>query len=256
MSRPVVEGKRGPVRVAAPPEAAARADALAARHGLARAPEPAPYELWCGPAGPVLRRSDPAVRGPAVRSALHVVRRGRDPLLRAVAGRRGGRSDGVVADATAGLGADAGALAEAGWRVEMFERAPFLAALLEEGLEALRRSEDPRLRERAARMRLHAQDAEVGLPALSLVPAVVLLDPMYPRSKGGAKGAGIDLLRELLGPPDDAEAKRLLRAAQAVARRVVVKRPRKAPPLAAHVSGSILGRTTRFDLYAGAQARA
>jgi 16S rRNA (guanine1516-N2)-methyltransferase len=58
------------------------------------------------------------------------------------------------------------------------------------------------------------------------------------------------LLRALL--PEPSEDVGLLAAARAAAtRRVVVKRPRRAPPLdGVRPSGSLMGTTTRFDLYA------
>lgn len=76
------------------------------------------------------------------------------------------------------------------------------------------------------------------------------LDPMFPvrRSKAAVK-KDMALFHTLVGPDEDADA--LLAPALALAqRRVVVKRPRIAPPLAGHQPGMILsGKSSRFDIY-------
>lgn len=157
------------------------------------------------------------------------------------------RGVGRVIDATAGLGQDAFALAEAGCRVEMIERSPVVAALLRDGLA--RAGRDPATAAAAGRMFLHQGDATALLAQLAPVE-VVYLDPMYPRSgREGRKVESMRLLRELLGGDEDSGS--LLAAARAAAsRRVVVKRPRRAPWLAGVApSGSQSGKTVRYDLY-------
>jgi 16S rRNA (guanine1516-N2)-methyltransferase len=194
-----------------------------------------------------LREPGPAGPGPVAVE----FRPGRgSPLLRRATLAGGGASR--LVDATAGVGKDAFAMAEAGAQVELIERSELLAALLEDGLS--RALEDPRCREAAGRMRLHVGDAAEVLPRLGPVD-VVYLDPMYPRSgREGRKSKEMRLLREILGPDDDAE--RLLPVARSVAgRRVVVKRPLKAPPLGRQTpSGSLRGTTVRYDLYGPAGA--
>jgi 16S rRNA (guanine1516-N2)-methyltransferase len=184
--------------------------------------------------GPAASGADPVRPTPPPRSG----RGGRDPLLRAI----GAAAD--VIDATAGWGADAGVLAAAGRRVRMLERHPVLALVLADALERWRAAEHPA----AARLELLAVDARHALA--SLRADAVLLDPMYPeRGKRGRKGEDLALARRLVG--DDGDQDELLAAARAAARRrVVVKRPRTAPYLAGRVpTGSIVGRTTRYDLY-------
>lgn len=165
-------------------------------------------------------------------------------LLRALLVNRGVSR---VVDATAGLGQDAFALAEAGCRVEMIERSPVVAALLRDGLGRALRNPDSAAA--AGRLVLHEGEATALLPQLAPVE-VVYLDPMYPRSgREGRKVKGMRLLRELLGGDEDAGE--LLTVARAAAgRRVVVKRPRRAPWLAGVApSGSQAGKTVRYDLY-------
>jgi len=189
-----------------------------------------------------------------VRVNLEAGRPGRDPIVRAVRGSR--RADTLhVVDATAGLGKDALALARAGMRVTAIERDPLLAVLLDDALHRGNQAQDADLGELANRMRVLQGDARRLLGEVQPPPDVVVLDPMYPRLRGGAKRRDAAFLRAWLGEPSaDAtdEERALLEVAQGVAAtRVVVKRPLKAPPLASGVSGSLRGATTRFDVYAG-----
>ena len=214
-----------------------------------------PYDalLEVGADGLALRLPD----GPRVRVAPRVSAQrrpgGRDLLLRAV-----GRvtPEGTVVDATAGLGDDAFHLASQGLRVILMERSPLVAALLEDALERARSGHEGDAAARAAaRMRLLVGDARELLRSLDPPPDAVVLDPMYPRTgKRSLPGKGMALFRSLVG--DDADAPGLLEAALAVAqRRVAVKRPKRAPALGAErgaprPSGSVVGTTTRYDLYA------
>lgn len=149
-----------------------------------------------------------------------------------------GRHAGVrtVIDATAGLGRDAAALALAGFEVTAIERAPPLVALWR---EAMKRP--------PARLTFLEGDALALLRTLP-PPDAVYLDPMYPEAKRkSAPQKELVLLRELVG--DDLDAPELLAIAREVAKlRVVVKRPKKAPPLAPP-SHSWEGASTRYDLY-------
>lgn len=182
-------------------------------------------------------------------AALGKPRHGHDLLGRAI-----GRRDATVVDATAGLGADAFQLATAGHQVTMVERMPLVALLLEDALERARSGMVGSLAAAASeRLALVSGDARLylrQLPAAS-APEVILLDPMYPRrGKAALPAKGMALFRRLVGEDDDADE--LLTVARAVAlRRVVVKRPLRAPPLGGMMpSGSLKGSTTRYDLYA------
>lgn len=204
-----------------------------------------------------------AADGTTVRAAvdhLSAPRRGRDLLGRAVKGAlKGAPSPGgpgpQVVDATAGLGADSFHLASQGLRVLMVERVPDVAALL---ADALARAGDGAygedVRRAVANLSLRVGDANTVLAELAadgLKPAVVYLDPMYPGTKKSAlPGKGMALFRALVGADDDA-AELLQVARRAASRRVVVKRPLKAPYLGGlEPTGSLKGSTTRYDLYA------
>ena len=103
-------------------------------------------------------------------------------------------------------------------------------------------------------MHLAHGDATRELAALvaasGVAPQVVHLDPMFPhREKSALVKKEMRLFRELAG--DDDDAPRLLEAALDVAtHRVVVKRPRKAPPIAGPAPQHVIeGKTSRYDLY-------
>ena len=134
----------------------------------------------------------------------------------------------------------------------MIERQPVIAALLDDALERACRSDRDEVRQLAARLTMICADARSVLREWSAPPPdVVLLDPMFPQRHGSAAvRKEMQLFQALVGNDDDAPA--LLEAALGIARhRVVVKRPRRAPPLAGPRPGhAIEGRSTRFDVYA------
>ena len=154
-----------------------------------------------------------------------------------------------VLDATAGLGRDAFVLATLGCTVEMIERQPLVAALLEDGLQ--RAALDAEVAPIVARMRLHCGDAIDLLRAWSgEPPQVIYLDPMFPhRDKSAMVKKEMRLFRPLVGVDLDAPA--LLEAALALAtHRVVVKRSRKAPAIEGSKPGYALeGKSSRYDIY-------
>lgn len=176
---------------------------------------------------------------------------GRGQLVAKACGLSKGVSPSIV-DATAGLGRDAFVLASLGAQVLLIERVAAIAALLEDGLKrALKHSETADI---AARMMLAHGDAAQSLAQLvasaCFTPQVIHLDPMFPhREKSALVKKEMRLFRELAG--DDNDASRLLEAALDVAtHRVVVKRPRKAPPIAGPAPQHTLeGKTSRYDLY-------
>jgi 16S rRNA (guanine1516-N2)-methyltransferase len=150
-----------------------------------------------------------------------------------------------VLDATAGLGRDAFTLAALGARVTLAERNATVATLLTDARE--RALVDPASAEAAARTEIVCSDARklMGPPASF---DVIYLDPMYPeRGKTALAKKEMQLLRELTGGDEDADE--LLARANA-RRRIVVKRPLAAPPLAGRApSLALRGTQARFDIY-------
>ncbi|OUS13220.1 hypothetical protein A9Q89_04145 [Gammaproteobacteria bacterium 53_120_T64] len=157
-----------------------------------------------------------------------------------------------IMDLTAGLGRDSYVLATAGAQVTMFERQPVVAALLADGLRRLCGAGDEQELAIAQRLCLHQGDSLDCAAALAeqAPPDVIYLDPMFPeRGKTAKVKKAMAFFHHLVGSDDDAAA--LLPLALATARyRVVVKRPRHAPPLADMKPGLCFeGKSTRFDVY-------
>ena len=81
-------------------------------------------------------------------------------------------------------------------------------------------------------------------------PDVIYLDPMYPtRTKSALGKKELRILRQIVG--EDLDAGELLQVALKTARkRVVVKRPRLAPPIPGPEPNLVFkGKTSRFDVY-------
>lgn len=181
--------------------------------------------------------------------------RNKEPLARAV-GLKGAAVP-TVLDATAGLGRDAFVLAALGCQVSLVERSPIIAALLRDGI--VRALADRDTQAIAQRMQPRVGDAVAIMEHIAERdrPDVIYLDPMYPhRSKSALVKKEMRLLRALVG--EDLDAPRVLETALHVAcKRVVVKRPRLAASLPGIApSHTLLGNTTRFDIYLRAHAAA
>ncbi|MTC73083.1 16S rRNA (guanine(1516)-N(2))-methyltransferase RsmJ [Providencia sp. wls1919] len=154
-----------------------------------------------------------------------------------------------VIDATAGLGRDAFVLAALGCKVRMLERHPVVAALLDDGLQ--RGYQDPEIGEwLQSRMSLIHASSITALAEITEAPDVIYLDPMYPhRQKSALVKKEMRVFQSLVGADDDADS--LLAPAIALAkRRVVVKRPDYAEPLAGQKAPSaVTTKSHRFDIY-------
>lgn len=181
----------------------------------------------------------------------------RQPLGRAL----GGTAE-LVVDATAGLGEDTLRLACFGARVIAIERSPLLRRLLEDGLNHLVRRDAAAggsplpggnmgpLAAAASRIDVVGGDARTVLETIEPQPDVVYIDPMFPpkRRASALPPKPMQLLRALVG--SDPDAPELLEVARRVAlRRVIVKRPDHAPPLAAGAVASHGGKLVRYDVY-------
>jgi len=176
--------------------------------------------------------------GHRLRQGVHAA-----PMLARACGVRG-RSCPHILDLTAGLGRDGMLLASLGCQVTLVERQPLVGLLLEDAL--LRAAQAlPWVRERVELIVTDALESS-DLP----VCEVAYLDPMFPaRDKTAQVKKEMQLFHRLVGRDSDSD--RLLERARGLAhQRIVVKRPRKAPFLANRPpSGSITGKTTRYDIY-------
>ena len=143
-------------------------------------------------------------------------------------------------------------LVRAGCPVQLIERSPLLALMLEQALARLQQLALPPWAS-LPQPRLHPGEAVALLPTLNAID-VITLDPMYrqPGRKAAASGAMQLLDRVLAAGPGGPSDATLFATALACARsRVVVKRPLRAPPLVPDPAPhhSIAGKSTRFDVY-------
>ncbi|QTS84216.1 class I SAM-dependent methyltransferase [Coxiella endosymbiont of Amblyomma nuttalli] len=152
----------------------------------------------------------------------------------------------TVLDLTAGLGRDAFVLANLGCDVTMLERHPIIAALLRDGLERAQKAKWFQF----LKFKLIETDAQCYLSTLKRSYDIIYVDPMYPvRKKSALVKKEMRLLRNIVGANDDA-TKLLSLALQKAKHRVVVKRPRLAPPLDGVIPNTTYaGKSSRFDVY-------
>ncbi|WP_341861699.1 class I SAM-dependent methyltransferase [Gymnodinialimonas sp. 57CJ19] len=185
------------------------------------------------------------VEGPVAHRLRFGGGRGQD--LPKAMGLRGGKTPKII-DATAGLGRDAFLLASLGAQVTLIERSEKMHLLLAEGMDRAARA-GGQMREIIDRMTLLKGDALDLIP--ELYGEAILIDPMHPERKNSALvKQELRQVREIVGTDDDAAD--LVRLAIRHARkRVVLKWPAKADPLAGvpKCSHQIIGKTTRFDVF-------
>ncbi len=163
-----------------------------------------------------------------------------------------GRGPMRVLDATAGLCRDAFILAALGCEVIAVERSPVLALLVRDGIQRASRIGDPELDRVLGRMHLTVGDARDAIAGIETgtEPEVIYLDPMFPPDDHRSAKIKKEMrLCRMVAGDDEGAAELLECARQAARRRVVVKRPRHASPLAPNPSPQFSSRTTRFDVY-------
>ena len=172
---------------------------------------------------------------------------GRGQALPKAVGMKRGKTPKIV-DATAGLGRDAFLLASLGAEVTLIERSPIIHELLEAGMTRAREAGGD-VAEAINRMTLIHGDARDLLP--SLLPEVVIVDPMHPaRKKTALVKNEMRMLREIVGT--DKDSIELMQIALATAsNRVVLKWPQRASPMEGirGASHQIAGKSTRYDVF-------
>ena len=179
-----------------------------------------------------------------------LARRARQPgqaLLRACGSKRG--RIGSVLDLNAGWGADGFTLACHGRRVTLVEWHPAVYAILEHAWQCLAASDAPD--NPAKRMHIVHDQALNYLESAASAQRFdcVYLDPMFPARKSGAKPGKEMQILQVLTANADIEAC-FAQALRTASKRVVVKRPLKAPGLSAGRPDFVLReKTVRFDVY-------
>ena len=188
----------------------------------------------------------------------------------------------IIWDFTAGLGRDSFILASTGYTVTMFERNTIIHALLADALDRLSNpnpnphpqtllaegAETEKIYIHGIRKRLSLKHIDVTTDHKELAnmantegfvpPHAIILDPMYEKGQLGAKAKvkkETQFLHRILGLEEGAskENNKLLftTAMKYAGKRVVVKRPASALPLAGATPHSTIssGTATRYDLY-------
>ncbi|MEM7200198.1 MAG: class I SAM-dependent methyltransferase [Planctomycetota bacterium] len=233
-----------------------RARALATRLRVPYRAEPNADDrlvLACRPAHLSIRWTRAGAPGPVAVDFAALAPRAKhplgrnEPLARAVGVGRGTQT---VVDANAGLGRDAFVLACCGVEIWALERHAVVYELLRDGWERLQL--EPTLAARVAdRLTVEPADARDWLARVDEAtrPDAVCLDPMLGTHDSSALvKKEMQLFRELLGADPDA-AELLAIARRAARRRVAVKRPLRAPPIAADVDAVVRSRRVRWDIY-------
>lgn len=153
-----------------------------------------------------------------------------------------------VIDATAGMGRESFILMSLGCHVTSIERQPIIFLLLKDAVDRFFASCNESQKE--SWQVLHQNSIEY-LSAPSLQQAdVVYLDPMFPqREKSAAVKKEMRIFKKLSGADEDA-ARLLENSLTKATKRVVVKRPKKAPLLNDRKPSFVIdAKKYRFDVY-------
>ncbi len=168
---------------------------------------------------------------------------GRDPLLRAI-----GSNVNTLVDMTPGWCTDALQIARQGIKVSAIERNRVVFLMIRYARTGL---SDALLRER---LQLFHGRSECWLETQEYRPDVIYLDPVFPeKTKSAATRKEMVILQRLSKHDDDGNSgnnQRLFDTAMKHAqKRVVVKRPHHATPLAPGKVGDTRSKLVRFDIY-------
>jgi 16S rRNA (guanine1516-N2)-methyltransferase len=173
--------------------------------------------------------------------------RSKGPLNKALGS--GSKAPNEVIDMTCGTGKDSLLMLNWGLKVHGFERNPEVYALLLSAKKfCLNFGENDELKEVLShQFTLSFGQAQQGPFHTSY------FDPLYEKAPSARKAASrkeMGVFHEMIG--SDQDAVEVLKQAQANTKgRVVVKRPLKGADLAPGKSGTILGKSTRYDIYPG-----
>lgn len=180
--------------------------------------------------------------------------RGKNELLAKALGIKLGFTK--VLDLTAGLAQDAIFIRRLGFHVEACERNPWIYLML--AMAHKKALENQEHLDFFSNIRFHFCEGKFLLSSLEkdFDKTVVYIDPMYPekypqKKKNALPKKEMQIFRDLIGDDLDSEELLELTLKQGY-RRVVVKRPLKAPPcLKLKPQHSFEGKAVRYDLYLG-----
>ncbi len=160
-----------------------------------------------------------------------------------------GRKTKTIIDATTGWGQDSFHIFRMGYDLRCIERSPIMVELLADGFKRLAQV-DWVLRQQIELPKLLAGNAIEILSNLDIKPECIYIDPMFPpkRKKSALAKKSMTILRDLLG--DDEDKEQLFEIAfQTAIKKVVVKSPNHAEPIAGKPSESFVGKLLRYDVY-------
>ncbi len=160
-----------------------------------------------------------------------------------------GRRTKTIVDATTGWGQDSLHIFRMGYELRCIERSPIMFELLADGFKRLADVDwvidlDIQVPE------LISGNAIEVLAKLEKKPECIYIDPMFPpkRKKSALAKKPMTILRDLLG--DDEDREQLFEVAMRTAtKRVVVKSPDYAKPIAGKPNESFSGKLLRYDVY-------
>lgn len=146
-----------------------------------------------------------------------------------------------ILDLGAGLGIDAVFLSQLGYKVTALERNPLIFLAL---TEALKQKSDLELK-------IIFSESSEYLKNQIIETDLVYFDPMFPeKRKSALPRQEMVFFKNLVGPDEDAADVLSLATLKAGAKRLVVKRPLKAPALL-KPNTTLSGKLIRFDIYNG-----
>ncbi len=160
-----------------------------------------------------------------------------------------GRKTKTIVDATTGWGQDSLHMFRMGYELRCIERSPIMVELLADGFTRL--SEVDWVKNLDVQVpELISGNAIEVLSNLETKPECIYIDPMFPpkRKKSALPKKSMTILRDLLG--DDKDREQLFEMAfQTATKRVVVKSPDYAEPIAGKPNESFSGKLLRYDVY-------
>jgi len=160
-----------------------------------------------------------------------------------------GKKTKTIIDATTGWGQDSLHIFRMGYELRCIERSPIMFELLNDGFKRLSQAEW--VKNLGVKVpELMAGNAIELLADLQTRPECIYIDPMFPpkRKKSALAKKSMTVLRDLLG--DDEDKEQLFEMAmQTASKRVVVKSPDYAEPIAGKPNDSFRGKLLRFDVY-------
>jgi len=160
-----------------------------------------------------------------------------------------GRKTKTIVDATTGWGQDSLHIFRMGYDLRCIERSPVMNELLQDGFNRLSQLEWVKNLELKVPTLIDGNACDILLN-LDQKPEVIYIDPMFPakRKKSALAKKSMTVLRDLLGNDEDKEQLFAV-ALQVAAKKVVVKSPDYAEPLAGKPSESFKGKLLRYDVY-------